>query len=105
LQNRTPYEIVTGQTLDILEYLDYHWYQNFWCLDQEAKFPEDCRKLGKWIGVTHRVGQALCYFVMPPSARPIVQSTIQALYADELSSPEVKVLIQEQFNQVQDHHC
>jgi len=36
LQGRTPYEVVTGRTQDISEYLDFHWYQVIWYLDQEA---------------------------------------------------------------------
>jgi len=31
-----PYEILTGQTPDIFEYLDYGWYDNLWYYDQEA---------------------------------------------------------------------
>ena len=89
LQGRTPYEIVVGRTPDISEYLDYHWYQNVWYYDQEAQFPEDRRKLGKWIGVAHRVGQALCYYILPASARPIVRSTVQALTDDELLSESI----------------
>jgi hypothetical protein len=68
----TPYEIVTGGTPDISEYLDFQWYQTVWYLDQEAQFPEECRKSGKWIGVAHGVNQALCYYILRASARPIV---------------------------------
>jgi hypothetical protein len=79
------YEVmVVGRTPDISKYLDYHWYQNTWYYDQEAQFPEECRKLGKWIGVAHRVGQALCYYILPASARPIIQSMVQALTDDEM---------------------
>ena len=53
LNGRTPYEIVTGGTPEISEYLDYGWYDNLWYYDQEAAFPNDQRKLGKWLGVTH----------------------------------------------------
>ena len=94
-QGRTPHEIVTGRTPDISEYLDYHWFQTVWYLDQDAQFPEERRKLGKWIGVAHRVGQALCYYILPASARPIVRSTVQPLTQDELSSPTVKACIQD----------
>jgi hypothetical protein len=70
--SRTPYEIVTSRTPDISEYLDFQLYQTVWYLDQEAQFPEKHRKLGKWIGVAHSVGQALCYYILPASARPII---------------------------------
>jgi hypothetical protein len=54
---------------DILEYLDYHWYQSLWYYDQDAQFPEDYRKLGKWIGAAHRVRQALCYYILRASVK------------------------------------
>jgi hypothetical protein len=82
LHGRTPYEVVTGRTPDISEYLDFHWYQPIWYFDQEAQVPEERRKLGRWLGVAHRVGQALCYYVLPISAIPIVRSTIQPISQD-----------------------
>ncbi len=49
LDGCTPYEHMTGNTPDISEYTDYEWYQSFWYLDQEASFPDDKRKLAKWL--------------------------------------------------------
>lgn len=63
LHGRTPYELVTGQTPDILEYTVFSWYDMVWCFDQEAAFPTNRRKLAKWLGVAHCVGQALCYYL------------------------------------------
>lgn len=41
------------------------------------------------------MGQALCQYILPSSARPIVRSTVQALSTDELSLPEIKIRIQD----------
>jgi len=84
LHDRTPYELVTGQTPDISEYTDYTWYDTVWYFDQEANFPEDKRKLAKWLGVAHRIGQALCYYLLPESGRTIVRSTVQPLSQDDI---------------------
>lgn len=65
LSGCTPYKIVTGQTPDISEYLDYSWYQTIWYYDQEAPFPEPRWKMAKLLGVAHRVRQALCYYILP----------------------------------------
>jgi len=56
LDGRTPYELVTGNTPDISEYTDFDWYQTVWYLDQEASFPEDKRKLAKWLARTPNYG-------------------------------------------------
>jgi hypothetical protein len=91
LQGRTPYEMVVGRTPDISEYLDFQWYETIWYLDHDANFPaEDKRKLGKWLGVAHNVGQALCFYIMPQSGKPIVRSTMQALTQDERGSLPIK---------------
>ncbi len=87
LQGRTPYEIVVGRTPDIS---DFSWYQNVWYYDQETQFPDDRRKLGKWIGVAHRVGQALLYYILPSSAKPIIRSTVQPLTDDELKFDAIR---------------
>jgi hypothetical protein len=90
LQGRTPYELVTGNTPDISQYTDFAWYDNVWYFDQEAAFPENRKKLAKWLGVAHTVGQALCYYLLPPSGKPIVRSTVQPVSHDELKDPIVQ---------------
>jgi len=76
LQGRTPYELLTGRAPDISEYVEFSWYDPLWYYDQED-FPEARRRLGHWLGVAHRVGQACCYYILPHSGHPIVRSTVQ----------------------------
>ncbi len=56
-----------------------------WYYDQED-FPEDRRRLGPWLGVAHRIGQACCYYIRPESGEPIVRSTVQQISEDERKS-------------------
>jgi len=51
MHGRTPYEIHTGQTPDISEYTEFSFYEMLWYYDEMAVFPEDRRKLGRWLGV------------------------------------------------------
>jgi hypothetical protein len=88
LHGRTPYELLTGNTPDISEYLEYEWYQPIWIFNPGA-FPEQRRIIGRWLGVAHRVGQAMCFWVLPPSGIPIARTTIQAISKDELATREV----------------
>ncbi len=62
---RTPYEILTGNTPDISEFLEYKWYQPVWYYEPAA-FPEQRKHLARWIGVAHRVGQATAGFIETP---------------------------------------
>jgi hypothetical protein len=47
LNGRTPYEIVTGNTPDISEYLQYRWYDPVWYYNQIEQFPNDRRLIGR----------------------------------------------------------
>lgn len=83
-ESRTGMEAVTGNTPDITEWLDFGWYVPVWYWDSSEPFPGDSRKVARWIGVAHRVGQALCYWILPESGIPIARSTVQAWSDDEL---------------------
>lgn len=52
-----------------------------------APFPKPRRVLGRWLGVAHRVGQALCYWVLTNTGKVITHTTIQKLTSDELHDP------------------
>jgi len=42
------------------------------------EYPYQNRKLARWIGVAHRVGQAMCFWLLPQSGIPIARTTINA---------------------------
>ena len=54
----TPIESVTGETVDISEYLDFGLYDQVW-YHENAGIGE--RLLGRWLGVYHSVGILLLY--------------------------------------------
>jgi hypothetical protein len=89
LHGQTSYELVTGNTPDISEYVEFTWFQPVWYYEANA-FPEDKRLIGRWIGVAHRVGQAMCYWILPESGIPIARTTIQSFTADEIATEEVQ---------------
>jgi hypothetical protein len=94
LQGRTPYELVTGNTPDISELLEFEWYQPVWYYEP-AEFPHQNKLLGRWIGVAHRIGQALCFWILPKSGVPIARTTIQAIPLEEFNTNDLQYLIQE----------
>jgi hypothetical protein len=89
LHGRTSYEILTGNTPDISEFLEFEWYQPIWYLEPSA-FPNQNKLLARWIGIAHRVGQAMCYWILPSTGMPIARTTIQAISQEELSKDEMK---------------
>ena len=55
---RTPLEIITGCTLYITEYLNFVFYD--WVVFKQNA-GVDSPKLGRWIGLSHRIGQLMTY--------------------------------------------
>ena len=56
LQNCTPYDSVMHYTPDISEYINFHFYQ--WCYYWDEAEKE--KKIGRWLGIAHQVGQSMC---------------------------------------------
>jgi hypothetical protein len=81
--------MVTGNTPDITEYVEFSWYQPIFYYE-DLPFPETRRKIARWLGVAHRVGQALCYWLLANSGQVIARTTVQQPTDDELSSPVIQ---------------
>ena len=89
LMDRTPYEVLTGSTPDISEYLYFKFYDRCWYYDS-ADFPDQVRTLGRWLGVAHRVGQAMCYWVLTAKGTILARSTVEPVRSDEVDTDEFK---------------
>jgi hypothetical protein len=89
VEGQVPVEAIKGNIPDILEYAQFDWYQYVWYHDPET-FPNDNRKLGRWIGVAHDVGAALMPWILPALCKPIAWSTVSPLMEEELRQETVK---------------
>jgi len=83
LDYRTPYEVLTGDTSDISDYLNFEFYQWVKVYDPVA-FPGTREYLGRWLGPAHNVGQALCYYVLKENGQVIARTTVRELTDVEL---------------------
>lgn len=59
---RAPHEIEVGETHDVSDFTAFEWYPSIWYVDI-ATFPDSNKNLGRWIGASHRVGQAMCFWI------------------------------------------
>ena len=48
---KTPIEVATGNTPDISNLLQFHWYQKVYYYDPSASFPASKEKIGRFVGV------------------------------------------------------
>ena len=61
---RTPLEYITGETTNIIEYLDYTFYD--W-ITYRANSGLGELLLGRWLGVSHKFVQYIPYWILPVS--------------------------------------
>ena len=64
--------------------MDFAFYDMVWYHDQpKPDLTEKSRKLGRWLGVSHRVGSDLCYWVLTVSGNVISYTTVQHVKKQE----------------------
>ena len=70
---RTGYEEVTGQTADISEWLDFEFYDLVYWYDRpnNPDVSDNVRRLATWLGISHRVGSNMCYWLITESGKLI----------------------------------
>jgi hypothetical protein len=90
LEGRTRLEMVTGETPDISEYLDFCFYYFVWYKDN-AGFGKN--EVGRWLGVSHNIGNAMSYWILKSTGKIVSCSTVQRITDVEYSTAEVKALI------------
>jgi hypothetical protein len=90
LEGRTPYEAILGDTPDISSLIDYDFYEPVWYYCETNTFPEPKRLLARWLGEAHKVGQAMCYYILPASGIPVACSTVQPVSPEERTIEEIQ---------------
>ena len=84
---QTPLEIVTGETPDISEYTDFGFYDRVW-FRSNGGIAEP--QIGRWLGVSHKVGPLMSYWILPQSGIPISCITVQRITNAEIATDEIK---------------
>ena len=92
LSGQTALEQLTGETPEISEYLDFTFYD--WCwYNDNAGLGET--KLGHWLGVSHRVGSLMSYWVLTQKGNVISRTTISRVTNLEMQIDSTKSRLQE----------
>ena len=79
-------EILTGDTIDISEQMKFEFYNLCWYWDNQNDKIEI--NIGIWIGFSHRVGSALCYWVFIEKVNIIVLTNVQNVTRYESENTE-----------------
>ena len=72
LNIRTSIEVVTVETPDISEYVDFYFYDLVWYYTgNHPSVRRYHQEIGRWMIVARRVGSDMSYWIIPISVQPI----------------------------------
>ena len=71
----------TGKTPDISEYLEFGFYD--WVKFHDTYNSDNTNELGRWLGVSENIGQAMCYYVLKGNGKILSRSTVRPLLREE----------------------
>ena len=80
---RTGLESLTGDTPDISEYTDFSFYDRVWFWHTPS--TQEPAQVARWLGVSHRVGSSLCYYVLTENGDILSRTTVQNVTRLELA--------------------
>jgi hypothetical protein len=79
-------ERLLGQTVDISEWLDFDFYDRVWYWDhQKTDMNTDQAKIGRWLGIAHRVGSDMTYWILTEAGHVIARSTVQHITTTDMA--------------------
>ena len=90
---RTGVERVTGDSVDISEWIDFSFYDLVWFWDTPGQ--DNNPQLGRFLGVAHRIGSALCYWVLKENGHVLARTTVQHVTDDDLRTDSIRQRITE----------
>ncbi len=86
-EGRVPIEKITGETPDISEYLDFGFYD--W-VTYKPNAGLGKLRVGRWLGISHRVGQLMSYWILTKAGRVISCTTVQRVTNLERKTDKMK---------------
>ena len=95
--NLTPgLEELVGHTIDVSEWLDFGFYDLVWWWDPtHDETTGDPKRLGRWLGVAHRIGSEMCYWILTDACEVVARTTVQHVLRTELLTDHVKTRVDE----------
>lgn len=90
-KSRTPLEILTGITPDISEFLDFNIYDWVYYKTNAGLGP---RELGRWLGVSHRRGPLMTYWILTNQCQIISCDSVQRVTNAERDSDGVRAAME-----------
>ena len=90
LNGQVPETMVTGNTADISELVEFGWYQWVYWRDSTGSFPEPEEQLGKTLGPTENVGSKMSQWILKENGQIVSRTTLRSLTDSEMASETEK---------------
>jgi len=87
---RTPIEVAFGYTPDLSELLCFTFYQPVYYMAHESHFPATNEKLGRFVGISENVGDALTFMILTDDTNQIIHRSV-VRPADDGANPNLRL--------------
>jgi hypothetical protein len=88
-EGRTGIERLTGNSVDISEWLDFEFYDIVWYWDGPNNTDEN-PKLGRWLGIAHHIGSNMCYWILNDKGNSLARTTVQHVTILEQQNNDIR---------------
>ena len=82
-----PLQKVTGETVDISNYIEFGFYDWVWFRDNAGLGEQ---QLGRWLGVAENIGSIMTYYILKSNGETVARSTVWNITNLEKETDEVK---------------
>ena len=94
VDKRPGLEKLTGETIDISEWLDFDFYDRVWFWDQKKMdMTDEQARIGRWLGIAHRIGSDMTYWILTESGKVIARSTVQHITTTDMATDDMKARV------------
>jgi len=89
--NHTPLEALTGDTIDISEWIEFEFYDLivYW----DDRDGDTKQSIGRWLGPSHHIGSALCYYILTEKGTVLSRTSVQHIPIEEFETAEMKARV------------
>eukprot|EP00957_Ditylum_brightwellii_P177872 13548404-Ditylum_brightwellii.AAC.1 len=94
-RDRTGFEKITGETPDILHWLDFDFYNLIWYWGDPDS--QDYPNLGRWIGIAYCIWSNRCYYILIENGHILSRTTGQHVPQVKMNTDDMRKKI-EDFN-------
>jgi hypothetical protein len=91
---RLGLEFISGQTPDISEWQDFYFYDRVWYWDQKKMDMSNKQAcIGRWLGIAHRMGSDMTYWILTEAGNVIARSTVQHITMSDIATNAIKTCV------------